>query len=140
MSGNPRKLGYREVLPGMLAIYAFVIVWEVLTTPMISHTNSWQGVGLSLLALPVGAFVLARYPGAPSRFFVYGAAGSLLFVWRFINMDRFSLWLEYRAPSTTVIVTCWVLFSVGMGTVCWVAAKARESPSDTTRSGHAANA
>ncbi len=138
MAGDPRTLGYVKVLPGMLAIYSLVMVWEMLTTPMISHTDSWQGVGVSLMALPVGAFVLAKHPGPPSRFFIFGAAGALLFLWRFIHMDRFSLWLQYH--STEAIVTCWVLFIVGMGTTCWVAAKSRESPLYTTRSGDAPDA
>lgn len=119
-----RKLGYGEVLPGMLTVFALVGVWEFIATPLRSHTNSWQGVWVSLMALPLGAFLLAKHPGAQSRFFLYGCAGSLLFLWRFLNMDRFSLWLEYQAPSNGVIVGCRVLFIVGMGTVCWLVALA----------------
>ncbi len=131
-----KKLGYREVLPGMFVAHALVGVWELITTPAVSHSNTWQGVWVSLMALPIGAFLLAKHPGAQSRFFLYGCAGSLLFLWRFLNMDRFSLWLEYQAPSNEVIVGCWVLFSLGMGTVCWLVAKARIESNNATEKKH----
>lgn len=127
-----RNLGYGKVLAGMFTIYTLVAVWELVTTPAMSHSNTWQGVWVSLMALPIGAAVLAKHPGAQSRFFVYGCAGSLLFVFRFVNMDRFSLWLSYQAPSDEAIVACWVLFSLGMGTVCWLAAKTRIESDNAT--------
>lgn len=113
-----RRPPFRE----MLTIYLFIALWEILTMPRTSHSDSWRGVSVSLLALPASVFWLAK----PSHFFIiFGAAGSLLFVLRFLNMDCFSLWIAYQAPSTAVIVTCWVFFTLGMGVVCWFAATLR---------------
>ncbi len=109
----------------VFAIYGFIAIWEIASTPMVSHTNTWHGVWFSLLALPIGAYSLAGSNTPPSRFFLFGAAGSLLFLWRFLNMDRFSLWLEYQAPSTYVIVAGWVMFTIAMAFACWLAAKSR---------------
>jgi hypothetical protein len=104
-----------------------------MTTPFSSHSDSWRGVSLSLIAIPTGAFLLAKHPGESSRFFVYGVGSSLLFVQRWVNMDRFHLWLLYRAPDTPILAICWILFALGMGTVCWFTAKLRER-SNTERS------
>ena len=117
------------MIPRMLVIYGCIAVWEIATTPSVSHSNTWRGVWVSLLTLPIGAYWMAKYPGHASRFFLYGAAGSLLFLWRFLNMDRFSLWLQYQAPSTEVIVAYWVFFTCAMGFACWLAAKIRNDAS-----------
>jgi hypothetical protein len=109
----------------MIAIYGAVAIWEIATTPVVSHSNSWHGVWISLLALPSGAYWMTRKPYRPSQFFLFGAAGSLLFLWRFLHMDRFSLWLQYQAPRTEVIVASWIAFTCLMGLACWFASKAR---------------
>jgi hypothetical protein len=127
MSLQLRKLGYGPVLPGMMSVYAIVAAWEFVSTPYVSHSNTWNGVWLSLLALPLGALVLAKkHPGTGSRFFVYGILGSVLFLWRFLHMDRFSLWLQYQAPSTPVIVISWIGFALGMGMLCGFFAKVHD--------------
>jgi hypothetical protein len=124
MSPESRKLGYAPILPGIISVYALVAAWEFVSTPYISHNNTWTGVWVSLLVLPIGALILAKkHPGSGSRFFVYGTVGSLLFLWRFLHMDRFSLWLHYQAPSTMVIVLCWIGFALGMGALCGFFAK-----------------
>jgi len=33
-------------------------------------------------------------------------------------MDRFSLWLEYQAPSTEVIVFQWIALALVLGAIC----------------------
>jgi hypothetical protein len=127
MSPEFRKLGYAPMLPGMISVYAIVTAWEFLSTPYVSHNDTWTGVWVSVLALPLGALVLAKkHPRPGSRFFVYGTVGSVLFLWRFLNMDRFSLWLQYRAPSTAVIVFCWIGFALGMGALCGFFAKVHD--------------
>jgi hypothetical protein len=105
-----------------LTIYGCVAAWEVLTTPVVSHSDSWHGAWVSLLALPVEAYWMARDGGRPSQFFLFGAAGSLLFLWRFLNMDRFSHWLQYQAPPDEMVVACWTAFTLAMGFACWFAA------------------
>lgn len=102
----------------VIVIYSAVWMWEGLTTPMVSHSDSWRGVYLSLFGLIVGAFWLGFKLRRVTWAFVFGMGGSLLFVGRFLNMDRFALWLAYRAPSTTTIIVVWILFALGLGLSC----------------------
>ncbi|QDT36264.1 hypothetical protein [Stratiformator vulcanicus] len=50
--------------------------------------------------------------------FIFGTACSVLFVFRFVNMPKFSLWMRYQAPDTTTILVSWIAFAVGLGAVC----------------------
>jgi hypothetical protein len=125
MRDTSKPIGYIEAYPGIVLVYSLILLWEQVSMPGTSHQGSLRGLTWSLLALPTGAFVLAHIPGSSSRFFVYGVVGSLLFVPRFLNIDRFSLWLEYVAPPPHILMIYWVLFALGIGSTCWLAAKFR---------------
>ena len=112
---------WQHVLPRWIAWYFAILIWEGLTIPAVSHSNSWQGVWLSLVVLPLSAIHLGRGGARPGTLFVYGCGGALLFVPRFLMMDRFSLWLQYQAPSDEVIILTWMFFALGMGAACWLA-------------------
>jgi hypothetical protein len=49
-------------------------------------------------------------------------------------MDRFSLWLEYQAPSDEVIIFTWIFFALAMGAVCALASTANIRSSDLSQS------
>jgi hypothetical protein len=104
-----------------MAAWCFaVLFWELMHIPPSSHVNSWRGLWLSILIPPISSFMMAKTPLPSGRFFIYGCFCSLLFVPRFLGMDRFSLWLQYRAPSNPVILTCWILFALALGAACYI--------------------
>jgi hypothetical protein len=112
----------RRLAPRWLGWYLIVLVWEALTTPGVSHSDSWRGVWLSLATIPFGAYRLGRIGGRPATLFIYGCGSAFLFVPRWLGMDRFRLWLEYQAPSNSVLMLGWILFTLLMGTICAFAA------------------
>jgi hypothetical protein len=107
-----------QVIRRWIGCYFLILFWEFATIPAVSHSDSWRGVPVSLLALPVSAYWLANVGARPGTLFVYGTGGGLLFLPRFLMMDRFSLWLKYQAPSDTIIVVSWVAFVLFMGVAC----------------------
>src|SRR4051794_13848751 len=44
----------------MAAWLGVVVLWELITIPPVSHSNSWQGIWISLALLPFSSFRLAR--------------------------------------------------------------------------------
>ncbi|MES2788989.1 MAG: hypothetical protein V4719_05155 [Planctomycetota bacterium] len=116
---GPQKLG--EVVPCVALVYFAIFMWET-STSTTTHTDSWSEGYVSVLALPIGAVWIARQTPFRSWAFIYGVGGSLLFVSRFFHMDRFGLWLTYRAPSTMTIGWYWLLFALGLGAACRFAA------------------
>lgn len=123
--GSPmQRSAWRDVVPRWVGWYFAILMWEMLTIPGVSHSNSWQGVWLSLIVLPLSAVHLCRCGARPGTLFVYGCAGAFLFLPRFLMMDRFSLWLQYQAPSDSVLVFCWICFALGMGAACSFSATA----------------
>lgn len=119
----------------MLAVYLVLGAWEMIDggpRPSPPRNANWgPGVLATLLSLPLSAYVLAKHPGARSRFFVFGFAGSTLFVWRFraTNPNEFMDWMN-RAPSTLFVGLCWILFATGLGLVCWLVAGKRRRETD----------
>jgi len=123
-----------RVLPRSLGWYFLVLFWEGLTIPAVSHSDSWRGVWVSVLVLPFGAFRLARHGARGGTLFVFGSAGALLFVPRFLMMDRFSLWLQYQAPSDIVIVFSWIAFTLIIGSVCAFTGSLDSVPNEKSKS------
>lgn len=123
-----QPLGYRKVLPGMLAVCMAVGCWEV-CTPRLSHSGGSADWIVTVLLFPFSTFILARHPGTPSRFFVFGVVGALLHLPCFVLMDRFQLWIQCQAPTDTVLVLLWGAFACGLGFVCWQIAVERDIPS-----------
>lgn len=127
MPTGSKTLGYGKVLPQMLAVYFVLGAWEMINGgpgPSPPHYANWgPGVLVTLLGLPLIAYVLAKHPGARSRFFVFGFGGSTLFVWRFraTNPNEFMDWMN-RAPSTLFVGLCWIAFAFVLGLFCWLAA------------------
>ena len=117
-----KPIQWGRVIRRGVGCYALILFWEFATIPAMSHSNaSWRGVGLSVLALPVGTYFLLHAGARAATCFVYVCGAALLFVPRFLVMDRFSLWVCYQAPSDLVILISWIAFSLGLGGVCWFA-------------------
>jgi len=122
MPGKSQILGYAMVAPRMILVYFLVYLWESATVSAVRpNDNYWKGVSFSVMLLPIGAFHLAAFPGASSRFFVYGVFGSLLFVPRFLSLDH----VHINLP--TEIVACYLFaFALALGFVCWFAGMLRQ--------------
>ena len=102
-SGAP---GVPSISVTWIAFYVAGYLWLFFTTPLMSHSNSWSGVFPGFCILMFGAYRLAvaraRYP----LIFIYGCGTSFIFAYRFVSMDRFSLWLN-QAPSTVTLLVIW---------------------------------
>lgn len=109
----------------VVVCYFVVACWEFVSTPLASHSDSTSGMWVSVLILPVSSYRMWRHDLPVSWFFVYGCGGAFLFLWRFLNIDRFHLWLVYQAPPIPGIVAAWIAFILGMGIVCWGVARVR---------------
>lgn len=76
----------------------------------------------SIAGLAWAAFSLARHPGSSSRFFVFGVGGSLLFVYRILEVTLSWRWLLYEFSSIADLALELLLLSLGLGVICWAAA------------------
>ena len=118
MSTNATHTPRSAILPRWILAFVVILVWEFFTLPATSHSNSWLGVWLSFICVLGSAWWISLVGARRGTLFVFGCASALLFVPRFILMDRFKLWLQYQAPNNTVIMCCWVGFALLLGIVC----------------------
>ncbi len=98
--------------------YLITFVLLVVTDPHTSHSDSWNGVPFSCCVMLFGSYRLSVAGARPGTCFVYGCGSAILFLYRFFGMDRFSLWLEYQASSTEVIVFQWIALALVLGAIC----------------------
>jgi hypothetical protein len=111
----------------MACWFGVIVLWELFTIPAMSHSNSWQGVWLSIALLPFSSYRMSRSGLCTSWFFVYGFAGSVLFLPRFFGMDRFRLWIASQAPSEYILLAWWLCIATGLGALCWGGAQLRRA-------------
>lgn len=103
------------VFANWIAFYLILTVLLVLTAPVTSHSDNWTGIIPAFWIMLFGAFRLARAGAKASTAFIYGCSTTLLFLYRFLSMGRFSLWLEYQAPPTFVLVVMWIAICMFLG-------------------------
>ena len=127
MSARSASVAALKVFLRMIGWFGLIILWEMLTAPAVSHSNSWRGLPISVALLIFGAYRTAKHDGRDNWFFLWGVVASLLFLPRFFGMDRFHLWLQYQAPPTDVIVICWIGVALVLGVLCWSAAQLQRS-------------
>lgn len=100
-----------------------VFLWEGLSIPTSSHSNSWHGIWVSICLLAYCSYRLAKC-GVSSRWAVlYGCASAILFVPRFLGWDRFQLWLPYVFPTNWHVALLWIGVAFGLGCLSWAAAQ-----------------
>lgn len=110
---------YRSHRDHAVACLFVIFMWNVITAPVCSHIGSWAGIPISLLALPSTSFWLAKQNTVrPAFYFIYGCAGALVFVPRWLMMDRFHLWMM-GAPPDAVLIAYWIAFALVMGACCY---------------------
>ncbi len=114
-----KRTRWRRVLPRWACSYLAIFVWEILSTPHMSHSDSWRGVWVSVLAVPIASFWIGRGGATTGSLFIFGFGSALLFVPRFLSMDRFPLWLQHNpaAPGDIALLCMWVAFMFVMGGV-----------------------
>src|SRR5688572_4091794 len=67
-----KPIQWGRVIRRGVGCYALILFWEFATIPAMSHSNaSWRGVGLSVLALPVGTYFLLHAGARAATCFVY---------------------------------------------------------------------
>jgi hypothetical protein len=125
MSKGATRTHWNAILPRWILAFVIILVWEFFTLPVSSHTSSWRGVWLSFICVLGSAVWISQAGARQGTLFVFGCASALLFVPRFLFMDRFKLWLQYQAPNNTVIMCCWVGFALLLGIVCSTLGSAR---------------
>ena len=104
-----------SVFANWVAFYLILTVFLGLTGPETSHSDNWKGILPAFCIMLFGAFRLARVGAKAGTTFIYGCSTSLLFLFRFLSMGRFSLWLEYQAPPTFVLVVMWIAICLFLG-------------------------
>ncbi|WP_417737233.1 hypothetical protein [Rosistilla oblonga] len=104
-----------SVVATWIGFYLFAGVLLLFTMPATSHSNNWSGILPAFLILMFGAYRLARVGAKISKTFIYGCSTTVLFLFRFLSMGRFSLWLEYQAPPTPMLAVMWIAICLFLG-------------------------
>jgi len=105
-----------SIVTTWIAYYVIAFLLLLVTTPATSHSDNWSGVVPAFGIVMFGAYRLTSAGATLSTSFIYGCGTSLLFVYRFLSMGRFSLWLQSSAPSTAAILAIWCVICLALGT------------------------
>ncbi len=98
-----------------ITFYSIAFLLLLLTMPATSHSNNWSGIAPAFAVLMFGACRLATAGAKYSVTYIYGCGTSLMFALRFISIGRFSLWLQYQAPSTAMLLVIWSAICLVLG-------------------------
>ena len=124
----------KSIAPTWIGWYVITFVVHIFTMP--AHSDFWSGVLFGLITAVIGADRLAAAGARPGTCFVYGCGATVLFLPRFVGMDRFSVWLQDVAPSTEATVVQWIALSLLFGAICAVIGMfhtaANADPSDSS--------
>jgi Na+-translocating ferredoxin:NAD+ oxidoreductase RnfE subunit len=120
--------GYNKVAPGMLGFYLLMLFEFLLFGLYMMPARPFNlatienRIALPICTMAIGAYVLAKHRGSSFRFFVYGLAGSLLFVPWIIAHESCVMIGFRRDLGNEVLAARLLTFAVGLGVVCWLTA------------------
>ncbi|HCS51526.1 hypothetical protein [Rubinisphaera sp.] len=112
ISGTSRR---RSIAGTWIVYYLIAFLLLAFTMPLTSHSNNWSGIFPAFGILMFGAHRLKNAGATNSIIFIFGCSTSFLFAFRFISMGRFHLWLQYQAPSMSVLLAIWCTICLALG-------------------------
>lgn len=115
---------FRHMYFEAFCLWLFLLFWEGVTCPAISHSDLHSPTEIiTLIGIVYGAFCFGRYHADQSAAFFFGMACIFVFMPRYVFSGPMHRQYRHVPPNVALTIAIWVGVTLGLGFACWLIAK-----------------
>lgn len=122
-TASPKQSVLRHSYVEAFYLWLFLLFWEAMTSPAISHSDLHSPMEiLTVAGLVYGAFYLGRYHADPPAAFFFGMGCAFVFLPRYVFSAPMYRQYRHYPPDVPLTIALWVGVALGLGFACWLVA------------------